>query len=543
VEQAQYWLFLKIAKHPRIFSFGAGLAIAGLLMAATIASILITDKANTAERHERASQLANDLMSESISLLDHLQAHNDTSCDMPSITHLNADMLHYHYIREVGVLDAEGRLICTSSMGRLPQPVKHGLPPLPGPAGMEIYTNVPLQVLQEAGTATIVQRGRFNAALSARAVSELLEGADLIWLPSNGKLTVLDHGLMERNIRKEWRKAAENAGAGGWALRRAGYELISVEPEFGWVLQTRRSWMQVADQYRLLLIPLLAGSVLFAFLAMAALAPAVRQLRSVQRRLRFLCQETHIVLSYQPIFQLSPRRVIGCETLMQMQEENEVWCPDQVIPGILSRGLARRFDHAVARKAIRELTTHLPPQTEKFRLAVNFFPESIDRATLSPVLDKALSEAGRSDIQLCLEITEYSASADLAADIQYLRRRGYLISVDDFGTGYSNLKSVARLSPDYLKMEKSFAMELDASNMRGSLIKEIVAIAQTVGAEVVAEGVENEEQARLLHGMGVRYGQGYGLGRPLPLLEFLDFLQTSQAGSARPASSGPANEV
>ena len=89
-----------------------------------------------------------------------------------------------------------------------------------------------------------------------------------------------------------------------------------MEPEFGWVLQTRRSWMQVADQYRLLLIPLLAGSVLFAFLAMAALAPAVRQLRSVQRRLRFLCQETHIVLSYQPIFQLSPRRVIGCETLM-----------------------------------------------------------------------------------------------------------------------------------------------------------------------------------------------------------------------------------
>lgn len=515
--------------------------IAGMLMACALAAVVITDKANTAERHHRGAQLGHALMSESISLLDHLQTHNDTSCDAPSLTHLNADMLHYHYIREIGVLDSEGSLLCTTSMGRLAHPVRGNYSSFSGPAGLQIYTDVPLQVLKEADTATIVKRGLFNAVLSARAINELLAGADAIWLPSEGELAALDRGTADRDAHREWRYAAETAGAGGWSLQRAGYELISVEPEFGWVLQTRRSWAQIADQYGLLLGTLLAASILLAVLAMAALAPAVRQLRSVQSRLRFLCQETHIVLHYQPIFQLDSRRVIGCEALMQMKEEGQIWHPDQVIPGILSRGLARRFDHAVARKAIRELATNLPPQTEKFRLAVNFFPESIDPVTLIPVLDQALSEADRNDIQLCLEITEYSASSELAADLQPFRRRGHLIAIDDFGTGHSNLKAVARLSPDYLKMEKSFAMELDAANMHRSLITEIVAIARSIGAHMVAEGVENEEQARLLHQMGVRYGQGFWLCRPLGLQALIDFLRTApQEGSSMGGAPVPA---
>src|SRR5690606_31205387 len=195
----------------------------------------------------------------------------------------------------------------------------------------------------------------------------------------------------------------------------------------------------------------------------------------------------HISLVYQPMFDLRTLKPIGCEVLMRMKEDNNtLLMPDQTIPAILDSGLARQFDHTVTRKAIKELAHRLPLQERPFKLALNYFPESIDQATLEPVLADALRAAGRSDFDICLEVTEHSLSSGLIDEVRGLKEQGFKIAIDDFGTGYSNLKSVTRLSPDILKIDKSFVYELEDDTVRSNLIPEIMNIARAVDAQAVA---------------------------------------------------------
>ena len=99
-----------------------------------------------------------------------------------------------------------------------------------------------------------------------------------------------------------------------------------------------------------------------------------------------------------------------------------------------------------------------------------------------------------------------------------------MIAVDDFGTGYSNLRTVTQLSPQILKIDRSFVYELEDNTVRSNLIPEIVRIASAVNAYTVAEGIEKIEQVEVLVSEGVPYGQGYALGRPMNINAFINFL-------------------
>lgn len=133
-----------------------------------------------------------------------------------------------------------------------------------------------------------------------------------------------------------------------------------------------------------------------------------------------------------------------------------------------------------------------------------------------PVLSESINDTGRDDFEICIEIVEHALSSELIPEVECLKSNGYLIAVDDFGTGYSNLRSVTRLAPDRLKIDRSFVHELEEASLRSNLIPEMVDIARAINAQIIAEGIETMNQARLLTVAGVRYGQGYGLARPMP---------------------------
>jgi EAL domain-containing protein (putative c-di-GMP-specific phosphodiesterase class I) len=135
-----------------------------------------------------------------------------------------------------------------------------------------------------------------------------------------------------------------------------------------------------------------------------------------------------------------------------------------------------------------------------------------------------LEECGRKDFEICIEVTEHSLSSELITEVQQLKAHGFLIAVDDFGTGYSNLRTVTQLSPQILKIDRSFVYELEDNTVRSNLIPEIVRIASAVNAYTVAEGIEKIEQVELLLSEGVPYGQGYALGRPMNINAFINFL-------------------
>ena len=122
-----------------------------------------------------------------------------------------------------------------------------------------------------------------------------------------------------------------------------------------------------------------------------------------------------------------------------------------------------------------------------------------------------------------IEITESLLMDDIdrsIAILQRLRALGCRIAIDDFGTGYSSLNYLSRLPADALKIDQSFVGRLATDRDTLALVENIVALAHSLGHIVVAEGVENAEQADLLRRMGCDELQGFLLGRPLPVDEF-----------------------
>lgn len=528
LKQAQYWLLLNISKTPRLFTYGAGLLIAVILTIATAMTLFVVDKAHIANRHEQAMDTALALSAEVAGLLDQLVLNNNTDCESEHLIQLNALLLRSRYIREIGILDEHNRLVCATTIGRLPVPVIGHYPTITTLAGRQVLVDVPLQVANRKTKATIISQGQFNVVVSPHLTDNLYASADIVWLNTADGLQPLKTLPITTAKLAQLRERAQKQHISTWLLQDTGYEQVTTRANSIWVFQTQRDISEIMHDNSTLLISMLIGALLIAALAASALTPYVLRLRGIEHRVRFLCDEAHILLTYQPIFDLSSRRIAGCEVLMRLKEGEDIWMPDQVIPALLEDGLAHRLDHAVTRKAIGELCTHLPAQDSTFSIALNFFPESVDHATLMPVLKAALSEIHRDDIQICLEVTEHSVSDHLIAQVQSFKAEGFQIVIDDFGTGYSNLKSVMRLSPDLLKIDQSFVFELEDKTVRSTLIPEIVNIAQAVDAITVAEGIENIDQVKLLDAMGVRYGQGYALARPMELGPFLVFLDAAR---------------
>ncbi|CAM5314765.1 EAL domain-containing protein [Eoetvoesiella caeni] len=529
MKHPQYWLLLKIAKSPKAFTFGAGLLIAALLALASATSIWWLDEARTSEKHENAIQTMQAVLAESADLLQHLATHGNLDCGHISLVHLNTHLLQSRFLREIGILDADDRLVCSSAVGRLPHPVKGNYPASTSLSGIKILVDVPLQMANKKVNATILQQGGFNAVVSPHITEDVYSSADAVWLRGATSLELLRPISAKADTLMHMRERAARASGTATHRQGLGYELITSAPDIDLVLQTQRRAGAIIQDNELLLAALLMGSVVIAALAAGTLAPYVTRLGAVQHRVRFLCREEHLVLLYQPIFDLASGKPIGCEVLMRLKEENTIWMPDQLIPTLLAAGLTKPLDYAVTRKAMRELSSLLPVQPEPFHVALNYFPASIDYEKLSTQF--ASQETVRKDIQICIEITEHSLSSELAREVKAFKEQGFLIAIDDFGTGYSNLKSVTNLSPNVLKIDKSLVFELEEATIRSNLIPEIVSIARAVDAMIVAEGIEKLEQVQLLADLGVQFGQGYALARPMKIKPFLAFLRekTSQA--------------
>ncbi len=524
MKNIHYWLLLQIAKYPKAFIYGVGVLMAVTLTLATAATVLWVDKSSISERHDKAMDMARAMLSESTALLDHLATHDKLSCNQQGLIHLNAHLLKSRYLREIGMMDDDRRLICSTALGLLPNPVKGNYPVITSRSGLQLINNVPLEMADKRIKATLIQYKRFNVVFSPYVTDDLYSSADAVWMRTADGLALLGSSKTPDEIR-HMRDRAILFKKTAFTFHNLGYELVTIHPQIDLVMQTQRDLTQIMQQNSVLLFCMLLGSVLIAVLTVGVLAPYIATLSSVRNRVRFLCDDAHLLLAYQPVFDLATMKPVGCEVLMRLREGANLWMPDQVIPAILNSGLACQLDYTVTRKAIRELAAHLPAQVAPFQLALNYFPESVDQAALIPILKNALQAAARNDIEICVEVTEHSLSSELIAEVRSLKEQGFQIAIDDFGTGYSNLNSVKKLSPDVLKIDKSFVFELEDATVRSNLIQEIVNIARAVGAVAVAEGIENPEQARLLAALGVRYGQGHALAYPMELEPFLAFMR------------------
>jgi EAL domain-containing protein (putative c-di-GMP-specific phosphodiesterase class I) len=231
---------------------------------------------------------------------------------------------------------------------------------------------------------------------------------------------------------------------------------------------------------------------------------------------------------YQPVVRLEGGVSYGVEALLRwIHPTRGIIAPAEFIPLAEETGLIIPIGHWVIREACREaigLQARFPRSTP-LTMSVNLSVKQLQSETIVADVHAALENSQLSPSSLVLEVTEtvMMADADTAlARLRGLKDLGVRIAMDDFGTGYSSLSYLSRLPVDILKMDRSFlATEHEGDS---AMAAAIIAIGERLGLEVVAEGIESQEQFETLQELGCELGQGFLFARPMPHTALLAYL-------------------
>jgi len=223
-------------------------------------------------------------------------------------------------------------------------------------------------------------------------------------------------------------------------------------------------------------------------------------------------------LQYQPQYEIGSGRGCGVEALVRWTlSSGEIVSPTKFIPVAEKTGLIHDLGAWVLRSACETAAAWGPRNAPLATLSVNVSALQIDER-FSNVLVNALKLSGFPAKHLELEISESALIRNTALTIEYFRewkQLGIRIAVDDFGTGYSSLSHLSRLPIDRLKLDQSLIHRMTMDARGAAVIRSIVNLGAEIGVDVIAEGVETEEQFQLLSRLGCPMVQGYLLGRPM----------------------------
>jgi diguanylate cyclase (GGDEF)-like protein/PAS domain S-box-containing protein len=237
--------------------------------------------------------------------------------------------------------------------------------------------------------------------------------------------------------------------------------------------------------------------------------------------LRRACERDELFVDYQPIVSLQNRTLIGFEALVRWRHPDfGLVPPKEFIPIAEETGLILQIGQTVLRSACRQAREwqQTYPSSPPLFVSVNLSVKQFNEPGLVENIAELLEESNLPPRCLKLEITEsvFSDNIDAAVTLlTQLRDLGVQLSIDDFGTGYSSLSYLQRFPIDTLKIDRSFVTQMMENEENLAIVRTIVALAQNLGMDVVAEGVETEDQLRLLRKLECENGQGYLFSTPL----------------------------
>ena len=253
--------------------------------------------------------------------------------------------------------------------------------------------------------------------------------------------------------------------------------------------------------------------------------------RSMERQLRRAIVKDKLLVVYQPIVELASRRIVGAEALARWTDEDGFAVgPDIFIKIAEQRGFVGDITKLVVLRALRDFEPILRNKPN-FHLSINVAASDLSNAEFLPMLDLALKQADVAPQSLTIEITEGSTASHKVAKetIRLLRERGHRVHIDDFGTGYSSLAYLHDLAIDAIKIDKAFTQAIGTEAVTVGILPQILSMAQTLNLQVIAEGIESEEQA-VYFGSSEKpiLGQGLFFGRPVPCEEFHRLLASDE---------------
>jgi diguanylate cyclase (GGDEF)-like protein len=254
-----------------------------------------------------------------------------------------------------------------------------------------------------------------------------------------------------------------------------------------------------------------------------ALQAAVEHRRRLEDDLRAAVAASELQLFCQPIVDLGRGRVVGGEALLRWTHlQLGPVSPEVFVPLAEEVGLIGEIGRWVLEEACRNVAAWRAAGLELY-MSINVSVRQIPAELPAGAVLEALVRHDLPPEAIAIEITEGVLMSDVTVAQQWiasLRAAGLRVYLDDFGTGYSSLSYLKRFPLDTVKIDKSFIRDMRADNSDYALVEAIITMAESLGLNVVAEGVEDEYQFRLLRQMGCGHGQGYHFSRPVALADF-----------------------
>ncbi len=237
-------------------------------------------------------------------------------------------------------------------------------------------------------------------------------------------------------------------------------------------------------------------------------------------------------LQFQPVVRLADRRVLGVEALARWKRtQNILMSADHFIPFAMDTGMITAIDHWVVRQVCRQARDWHEAGVPFGRMAFNLSPQTLYDPRLVSVVEAAMKEFGVEPNWLEIEITEAVLMQETIASqvaLEKFAELGVGLTLDDFGTGYSSLNNLRRFPLDRIKIDRELIKDIPWHDDDVQICRTVLALASSLRIGVVAEGIENQEQALFLHHAGCDAGQGYLFAMPQAAEDCAELLREGQ---------------
>ncbi len=259
-------------------------------------------------------------------------------------------------------------------------------------------------------------------------------------------------------------------------------------------------------------------------------------------RVRSVVDRRAVTAAFQPIVCLQTGEVAAFEALCRPSQDSGYSSPSELFHDAEQSGLIWDLEMVTRTTAI-EAAASFP---DGVLLFINNEPATIVDARFAALFESAVREHGLVPSRFVLEITEAADEqlvGGLMESIQRLRGKGFQIAIDDAGAGTSGLNRLMLVRPTWLKLDRELIDRIDTDRYKYNLVRFLVHFARLSGVNIIAEGIEREEELSALIGLGVSYGQGYFLGKPMPRYQLLsDELRAWVVSRWQAAQSGRLND-
>lgn len=251
-----------------------------------------------------------------------------------------------------------------------------------------------------------------------------------------------------------------------------------------------------------------------------------KALLRLKQQVQEILQQGAITILFQPIMSLHDRKVIGYEALARGPEGSDLHNPDSLFTAAERVDLLFELDRTCRKLAL----VHAHGLNGSQKIFINTYPTTVfDPTFRDRDLTRFLRAVHIKPENIVLEVSEKRVIENyriFREGMKYYRTIGFGVGVDDVGTGYSSMEAVTEIRPDYLKADIAIVSHVHERPVKQEFLKALVGIGRTVGARVIAEGIEREDELNTVAQLGAPLGQGFFLGRPQPL-----------SGAAPPAST------